>query len=130
MISVRGIGIDVVMNNRIERMLSLNHRDRFLEKALHQKERDIYYQKKSDKNGIKSSTSFVASRWAAKEAIYKALNMEGVLFNEILVLKGERGAPVVEYTGKTKDLVHQSGIVRTLVSISTDGNYTVANALV
>ena len=40
-----------------------------------------------------SKISFISSRWAAKEAIYKALNNKDILFINIEILNDENGKP-------------------------------------
>ena len=48
---------------------------------------------------LKSETKkkqFLASKWALKEAIYKALSSEHLIFNQINITKNQYGQPIVK----------------------------------
>ncbi|MGL5640385.1 MAG: holo-ACP synthase [Mycoplasmoidaceae bacterium] len=74
----------MISKNRID----LNNQS-FLNKILSIKEKDIFVSLISEDLKI----SFVASRWAAKEAVYKALNNKDILFINIEILNDENGKP-------------------------------------
>ncbi|MGL4616901.1 MAG: holo-ACP synthase [Mycoplasmoidaceae bacterium] len=82
--SITNLGIDMISKNRID--LS-NHS--FLNKILSIKEIDIF----NSLTNYESKISFVASRWAAKEAVYKALNNNDILFINIEILNDINGKP-------------------------------------
>lgn len=63
------------------------HGDKFLHKALHPREIVAFKALKDDEQRVR----FVASRWAAKEAVVKAAGKR-LLFPEILLASGSEGA--------------------------------------
>eukprot|EP00002_Diphylleia_rotans_P009674 TRINITY_DN2004_c0_g1_i2.p1 TRINITY_DN2004_c0_g1~~TRINITY_DN2004_c0_g1_i2.p1 ORF type:complete len:141 (+),score=31.37 TRINITY_DN2004_c0_g1_i2:99-521(+) len=72
--------------------------------------------------------SFLAARWAAKEAIYKAcccVRGAGLLFPEIQILS-EQGRPQVILHGSSKAHAEKMMIDRIHLSISHDGPYVLA----
>ncbi len=64
-----GIGVDLVQNSRIRNVLTKSHAKRFLVRVLHQDELKHYDTINMDRVQIQ----YVASRWAVKEAVVKAL---------------------------------------------------------
>lgn len=62
----------------------------------------------------------VASLWAVKEAVFKALNIKGgdISFKEIELCHHENGAPFVKLYGKAKQIFDKSGAKQINVSIS------------
>lgn len=63
--------------------------DLLLNRILSTKEKIIFDSLISDE----AKTSFIASRWAAKEAVYKALNNHDILFINIEILNDLNGKP-------------------------------------
>lgn len=116
------IGIDVVETERIANLLA-RHQERFTELVLSEEE------KKIARPGP-ALVPFVAGRWAAKEAIMKALGEGiGVLqMPEIEVLRGPNGAPLVRLYHKALELAQAQNIRRWQISISHEKSVTVAVA--
>ncbi len=102
-----GIGLDVVEVSRIARAMS---NERFLTRILTRRERAIV-----------KSPARVAGRWAAKEAIAKALNVD-LRWQDVEILNDERGAPVVSIDGLGDRVVH--------LSISHERGIAAATAIV
>jgi len=74
----------------------------------------------------------IAGRFAAKEAIFKALGTgwgQGVGWSQIEILPDELGAPVVTLTGAARERMLALGASRCLLSISHQSEYAVAFAL-
>ena len=71
-----------------------------------------------------------ATRFAGKEAVFKALNIYGndIRLNEIEILENENGQPTVTLHGNALRLAEQKGISRILISLSYDTDYAVAYA--
>jgi len=103
-----GIGTDIVQISRV------SLKDSFLRGVLSINEM-VLFDREVDK------ASFVAGRFAAKEAFLKALGtgLSGAKMNEIDVVYEEGGRPVLFFQGK-----------RYPVSIAHDGGYAIAVALV
>ncbi|MEE9614438.1 MAG: holo-ACP synthase, partial [Thermodesulfobacteriota bacterium] len=73
--------------------------------------------------GKRDPETHLAARFAAKEAVFKALGTP-LGFREIEVTNGEKGKPEVRVTGLLEDDYHFN------LSISHDGEYAVAQVLV
>ncbi len=117
---VKGIGIDVIEIERIER--ALRRRKGFMRRLFTPWE--IAYCSSRPRPGA----SF-AARFAAKEAVRKACTQVGVKgtlrWREIEVRNGERG-PEIFLQGKTADLVFGHGIACFFVSLSHSRDYACA----
>ena len=74
---VYGIGTDITKISRFEELLRKRER-RFIERALHSKEIEEYENIESEEKRI----LFVASRWAVKESVYKAMQMDKLQFQQ------------------------------------------------
>jgi holo-[acyl-carrier protein] synthase len=75
----------------------------------------------------------IAGRFAAKEAILKALGTGwsgGLGWGQIEILPDPAGAPLVTLTGAARDRLASLGATRCLVSISHHGEYAVAFAII
>lgn len=84
---ILGIGVDLVQNSRIQKVLSKSHARRFLDKVLSPQEIAHFDTLKLDKIQVQ----FVASRWAVKEATVKAIGRRELVFSEINIFKDEHG---------------------------------------
>ena len=104
------IGIDMIENNRIIKKCS----EDFINKVLTQKE-ILMYKKRIGKK----QSEFICGRFAAKEAIIKAISdFENPHMLEIEILSNDNGAPIVNYKN-----------YNILVSISHVKKYTIAEAM-
>jgi len=70
----------------------------------------------------------LAARWAAKEAVAKALGTGiGVMsWQEIEVLRGESGCPSVQLHGRAAALAAERGLTRWALSLAHDGGLALA----
>ena len=104
---IAGIGCDIVHVDRIKKQ-----NDAFYKRVLTEKEQELYL-------GFSEvrKLEFLAGRFAAKEAIYKACNDTKVISN-IEVLNDEFGRPYCDIAGFK---IH--------ISISHDGDYAMAYAI-
>lgn len=80
---ILGIGIDLVQNSRIRTYIHRNYSERFLRKVLHDHEL-LYFANFSIE---RQKVEYLASRWAVKEALNKAIGRKELHFNEILITK-------------------------------------------
>jgi holo-[acyl-carrier protein] synthase len=119
---VVSVGLDIVKTPRIERLVN-RFGGRFLKRLLGAEELALYAARKD-------RIQFLAGRFAAKEAFFKALT--GIVKDrpncrEVQVVADSMGRPVY----KLSDRVLQStGEHRVLVSISHDGDTAAAVAVV
>lgn len=84
---IKGIGVDMVKHVRIEKILRATYRERFTTKVLSSKEKSALEQIES----IEKQTEFLASRWAAKEALVKALDFKELVFSQVEISHNETG---------------------------------------
>lgn len=74
-----------------------------------------------------------AARFAAKEAVYKAIapnTSEEVEWKNIEVKRLENGKPYIELYGKLKDIVLEKKINSLDLSLSHDGDYAMATVVI
>jgi len=78
---------------------------------------------------IKNTAECLAGKFAAKEALMKALGAgirQEVWFTQIEVLNDESGKPYINVTGEAEKRLQQSGAKHVHVSISHSGGMAVA----
>lgn len=119
-----GIGTDITECPRIGRMI-IEHGEQFLRRVYTEKEIEYC-------NARKLSTEHYAGRWAAKEAILKAIGtgwVQGVSWREIEIYNEPGGAPKVELYGGTRQLAEMRGVGEILITISHCRTYATAYAV-
>ncbi|MGC5013797.1 holo-ACP synthase [Streptosporangium sp. DT93] len=73
------------------------------------------------------ATESLAARFAAKEAVAKALGAPpGLAHLDAEVLRGEHGRPELRVTGRVADVARDLGVTRWHVSLTHDGGVAVA----
>lgn len=105
------IGVDIVKISYVKSMVK-KHGNRFIKRILSGEEQQIYYRKRR-------KYEFLAGRFAAKEAVYKATN-HAFAANKVSVLNDQSGRPYVVFADGGPDVN---------ISISHHGNYAVATAI-
>jgi holo-[acyl-carrier protein] synthase len=76
--------------------------------------------------------SFLAGRFAAKEAVLKCLGtgmQDGISLTEIEVIKNDLGKPILTLSGQVKELSDNKGINNWQISISHCSEHSMAIAL-
>jgi holo-[acyl-carrier protein] synthase len=119
-----GIGTDIVEIDRIRSMLE-RHGTHFSERCFTPAEL-AWADKQRD------AAPRFAGRWAAKEAVVKALGtgfIEGMTFHDIEVLPLHTGQPTVRLSGRAAEIATQLGIQRIHITISHARNYATATAI-
>jgi len=114
---MKGIGVDIVEFDRIR---AVKNRAKFVDKILSAKEKDVYVTFKNENRQL----AYLAGRWAAKEALYKADNQlcTGHAFTDFAILNDETGAPYVVLPVTTK----AKAVPKVYLTISHSDNYAVA----
>jgi holo-[acyl-carrier protein] synthase len=110
---IAGIGIDLVDISRVERMIEA-YGDRFAHRVLAASERDGYA-------ASARRAWFLASRFAAKEALSKALGTGlryPVTLHAISVVSDAAGRPELTFHGPLPDYLRTVGVERTHLSIT------------
>lgn len=118
-----GIGIDIIEIDRIKESVN-KFGDAFLNKIYTQNELD-YCLAKFNKY------QHLAARFAAKEAIYKALSgtwHKVASWRNIEITNEKNGLPVVNFSGKLKDYLSTDKEIK--ISISHSDNYVACVALI
>jgi holo-[acyl-carrier protein] synthase len=121
---VLGIGTDIVECPRIGKMIE-QHGEIFLRRVY--TEREIRYCQ-----ARKHAIEHFAGRWAAKEAILKAMGTgrsRGIAWTHVEVRNGHDGRPKVLIAGAAREVARERGIGEILVSISHCRTYATAYAL-
>ena len=116
-------GTDIIEINRIEKAIE-NSEERFLTKVFTKKEIE-YCESKH-----KVKYQHYAARFAAKEAVYKALNniIEGscsISWQNIEIINNEKGKPEVSLKN-----INLENIISIDISLSHCKEYAIANAVV
>lgn len=120
---ILGIGIDLVDVGRIEAII-FRWQDRFLRRVF--TGREISYC-----NNKKNPAQRFATRFAAKEAVVKALypkRTEGISLLDIEIDEREN-RPVVNLYNESRAHAEQLGIKKIFLMLSHDGNYGVAQVI-
>jgi holo-[acyl-carrier protein] synthase len=119
-----GIGTDIIECPRIGKMIE-QHGELFLRRVY--TEREIRYCQ-----ARKHAMEHFAGRWAAKEAILKAIGTgwtRGIAWTDIEVRNRPGGAPRVLVCGGAKEAALERSIADILISISHCRTYATAYAL-
>jgi len=120
---VRGIGTDVVSVARISRAVGRTG-GRILVRVFTPSERDYCRPKRE-------ASACFAARFAAKEAVFKALGtgLNGCRWHDVEVRHCASGRPSVVLSGAAAREAEKQGITEILLSISHEREYTVAFAV-
>lgn len=117
-----GVGVDIVEIRRIKE--ALDRTENFVEKLFSKEE--IEYLKS---RGLRPE--YVAGRFAAKEAIAKALGtgFRGFNIKDIVIDRTALGKPIVVFKGKAKLIAQKYGDYKVHLSISHGEDNAIAYAL-
>lgn len=115
--SMQTVGVDIVEVARVRAILERHH-DRFLARV-------FTAQEILDCGGRITS---LAARWAAKEAVSKALGCgwEGIRWTDIEIVRLESGRPTVVLYGEAQRVAERLGLVTWAISLSHADTYAVA----
>ncbi|MFP4345459.1 MAG: holo-ACP synthase [Anaerolineales bacterium] len=115
-------GVDLVKIARVQRLLE-RYREHFLERVY--TEDEIRY--------ARGDPAELASRFAAKEAISKALGVgmrllspEGIDWKEAEVLNDRRGRPYLRLHGQAQALADEQGLTEWSLSLTHEAGLSVA----
>ena len=118
---IRGIGCDLCAISRMEEIIGDS---RFLERYFSEEERHYIFD-----HVQRAQTA--AGIFAAKEALVKALGtgFAGLAAQHVAVTHTGSGAPEYVINEKTRAALASCGAVRAFLSISHDGDYALATAV-
>jgi len=121
---VRGIGVDIVDIARVKAVLARSG-TRFVNR--------VYTDAEIEYCAARAmSAQHFAARFAAKEAVFKALGTgwsKGVGWKDVEVVNDSNGTPHVHLSGKALEIFSREGGGSILLSISHTGQMAVANVL-
>jgi holo-[acyl-carrier protein] synthase len=122
--NILGIGTDIIEVPRIGKMIE-QHGELFLRRVY--TEREIRYCQ-----GRKHAFEHFAGRWAAKEAILKAIGtgwVRGICWTDMEIRREGLGGPKVLVRGGARDAAVQRGIGEILITLSHCRTYATATAI-
>ncbi|HOQ05414.1 MAG TPA: holo-ACP synthase [Anaerohalosphaeraceae bacterium] len=117
-------GIDLVEFGRLEQLLQ-RHGARAMERIFTAKEQ-------ADAQGLRNRLERLAGRFAAKEAVMKLVGSgwrDGVAWTDVEVVNDAAGRPVVNLTGRLKELAEKQGIEQITLSITHTDRFAIASAV-
>ena len=116
-----GIGVDIAETARVEK-LNAKFGQRFAQRILTADELLEFDRRKR-------SSSYLATRFAAKEAVAKALGTgigEQLGFHSIQIENDSQGKPLLRFLGSAVDLITELKINNAMISLSDEKHYVVA----
>lgn len=119
-----GVGTDIVETGRIKDLLD-RHGSSFTNRVLTHSETICASERRDP-------VPFIAGRWAAKEAISKALGCgigSQCAWMDIEIMPDPTGKPRAVLSGKAKDTADSLGVKRIHLSISHERGHALANAI-
>ena len=119
--TIVSIGTDIVYIPRIEKIY-LKYKTRFINRILHHDEQIVFFKKNNNLN-------YLAKRYAAKEAIAKALGTgvsKGIRFTDFIILNIDDGQPKVYLVGKAAEFAKEMKIKNWYISLSDEKKYALA----
>jgi holo-[acyl-carrier protein] synthase len=117
-----GIGTDIVDIRRIKKIIT--SKNKFIEKIFSQEEMECLSSKII-------CEEYVAGRFAAKEAVAKALGtgFRNFKFNDIQIFNNSFGMPYVILKGNASSFLENKGKYEIFISISHEKEYAIAYAI-
>ena len=121
---IAGLGVDVIEVDRLRKTLE-RYGDHFL--------KHVYTHEECAEAPVgEGRASYYAGRWAAKEAVAKALGTgigKNCGWTDITVVRNEFGAPGIVLSGPAAQTAEQRGIKQMHVSISHEKHLACASAV-
>lgn len=121
--NVIGIGTDIIETARIAQMIE-KHGEVFLQRVYTVDEIEYCAPRKA-------ANQHYAGRWAAKEAVLKALGTgwaHGIQWTDVEVVNAPGGKPSIVLDGVAKEFGDRMGIAEMMISISHCREYATAYA--
>ena len=124
MIMIIGTGIDIVEIARFRKVLT-GAGERFMTRVFTVEEQRFCLKRKDP-------APHLAVRFAAKEAVFKALETgwaKGVTWLDVEILRQEHGAPFVLLHGAAQEIAASKGVGRVHLSLTHTDNWAAATAI-
>tara|TARA_B100001250_G_scaffold413675_1_gene448593 strand:+ start:1307 stop:1693 length:387 start_codon:yes stop_codon:yes gene_type:complete len=124
--SIIGIGVDILNNNRLKKLIK---NKTFLEKIF------TNYEQKNSKS-LKNKLNYYSKRFAAKEAFSKATGLgisKNLHFKNIEIKRNKNGKPLINLQSSTTKYLKKKFKVKsfkTNLSLSDEKNYSIAYVII
>tara|TARA_B100000401_G_C52750332_1_gene692868 strand:+ start:680 stop:1066 length:387 start_codon:yes stop_codon:yes gene_type:complete len=124
--SVIGIGVDIINNNRLKKSIKNKN---FLKRIFSAKEQKI-------SSKLKNKVNYFSKRFAAKEAFSKATGLgisENLHFKDIEIVSDKKGKPYINLSESTISYLKNKFKVKsfkTNLSLSDEKNYSIAYVII
>ena len=124
--SIIGIGVDIVNNNRLKKLIKNKN---FIEKIF------TNYEQKNSQT-LRNKINYYSKRFAAKEAFSKATGLgisKNLHFKNIEITKDNKGQPSLNINKLTKNYLKKKFKVKsfkTKLSLSDEKNYSIAYVII
>lgn len=114
---MKAVGVDMIEVERVAQSVN-RHGERFLKRVF--TEQELAY--------CRNRITSLAARWAAKEAVAKALGtgIGVVSWQEIEVISGSEQQPILQLHGAAANLATQLGLSHFAISLSHTKDYAIA----
>jgi holo-[acyl-carrier protein] synthase len=123
--NIVGIGTDIVSMVRI-RSVWERFGAAFSARILNKSELEFLHNSRNFRDPV----AFLAKRYAAKEAVAKALGTgfrpQGILFSEISVINDPLGRPYLNFSGNTQAEIIRLAVKTSHLSLSDERDYALA----
>ena len=119
-----GTGVDLVEISRVESILR-RWGDQFLGRVFTSSE--VHYCEKFRNKGGR-----YAARFAAKEAVFKALGTgwgKGIRWRDVEITRGPEGKPNLQLGGRAAEVARELGVCRIALSLSHVNDYALAHVI-
>jgi holo-[acyl-carrier protein] synthase len=120
-VRIIGIGTDIVNIQRVQKSLD-RHGEAFAKRILHSNELEHF-------RDTSQKTAYLAKRFAAKEALAKALGTgirQGIHLHEIETQNDLLGKPLFVFHGSTLKKTSELGVTESFLTLSDEQKYAVA----
>lgn len=117
-------GIDLVEFGRLEQMLE-KHGRRMLDRIFTDREQ-------TDADNVRNRLERLAGRFAAKEAVMKLVGTgwrDGIAWTDVEVINNALGQPIVNISGRVKELADYKGVEQITISITHTDRFAIASAV-
>ena len=124
--SIIGIGVDIVKNNRLKKLIK---NKLFLERI-------FTYQEQKSSSTLKNKLNYYSKRFAAKEAFSKATGLgisKNLHFKNIEIKNDKKGRPSISLNPVTSKYLKKKFKVKsfkTNLSLSDEKNYSIAYVII
>ena len=124
--SIIGIGVDIVSNNRFKKLVKNKN---FIERVF------TIYERKSS-NNLKNKLNYYSKRFAAKEAFSKATGLgisNNIHFKDIEIKNNKKGKPLINLNVSTIKYLKKKFKVKsfkTNLSLSDEKKYSIAYVII